>query len=127
MDSPWEFILQRCIKYFSSILRELLIKSNILKWSKNELCKQWILLQNKSTSIPNGDPEKVFENASTATRSYQPNIGDFRPNTHTDPYTQLYKTTFTLKDGLGFFDKYRSTTKDSYQPQPLYGKHIYNL
>lgn len=84
-----------------------------------------ILFQNnRYSSIPEGDKEKVSEFTTTATYYYQPHIGNFQPETGIDPYTKLYSTTFTLKDRHGTYDKYKTTTDDSFPPLPYMGKNL---
>ena len=80
------------------------------------------LLQPVGTNVPKGDQDKQAALESTQTSSYVTQPRSYMPYDKSIVVENLRKTNFTLIDGLGTFDKYRSTATDSYKPTPQKGK-----
>nr|XP_002120880.1 testis-expressed protein 45-like [Ciona intestinalis] len=69
-----------------------------------------------SSSIPEGDKEKVTESTTTMRQSYQPSFQGYSPQDRMESYSKLHATNYKMTDGHGRFDKYLSTQAECYQP-----------
>ena len=80
------------------------------------------LLQPVGTNVPKGDQDKEVALESTLTSSYVAQPRSCVPYDKSIVVENLRKTNFTLVDGLGTFDNYRSTATDSYNSKYQKGK-----
>ena len=74
------------------------------------------------TNVPGGDKDKEVTRQTTQRGSYLQQQPSYVPYSKGDVIGKLQKTNFSLVDGLGTFDTYKSTATDSYKPKSPTGE-----